>query len=966
MSSKPFMQMAGVDLQSSLNELAGESDISLGISADTAAWAAGERAKAEEMGSSNYTNAELVEGESISQVVTAVEAATGLPADETSLTEEPGEPVSEDTAPAAIPMPPEMDPDQNPVDEGDIEGAHEVLLDTMAGKHTESESEEEEDPESNGGINAKTSEFQEQCFLLSYVFDLAKRKKDVLDENKKLPYVGENLNRNASLLVDGSPFGFINKLTQNPNHSLLHDIEVDELAHLQPAIRLFKIIQNSSGDEIQQEIKFDSNLTPNDVGMFVSDKYSRGHGVGIKDFTFAYEADTPFAMKRSVTAKLTLFANSFDELLRSRAAPDGTGEYNYAELALKTGNFTPDNLDLSNSRTYENSAKLNFRLKAVVGWASLPPDTNSTLSSELRKVIYDSFITLQLTPVIHTFNIDDNGRVVFTIDYLAYAEEAFDGNYYNIFSDPDVGVNMIKRKLRGELVCATGECKQEVLDDLKKEEQNQILLDKQKSLQIIIKKLLGVESCAEGISAQNKIYNIVIPYENLQKFMSKGPYADLGEITDDLADSTDPTENDYIDDILRAAEIAFEGDHDESLTQTPVLDKWNIGFFYVSDLIDVILEGIEFNIGAGGMEVALEELTSVSGVDAGTLSQTKNNEKARLKKMRERFKKLRVMLGPVEIVNQKNAAESEFVNLGDLPISVKYFNQWLITKTLQRNESSYPLTAFLNAFFTEFIRDFLNNDTCFAGTIKQRTHLSKAVITSYKNSKSDYDEVVEALYDAFSAETVIEQQVTDSTDPAGMDMPAPLEVEEVPGTQYSEVSPRLNVDQYGKRPLLNISADRGLPYGDGGFDNQLDYMVYYASRVTPKEALKGKRGADEGAGIFHYGIGSPRGIVKTIQLQKTEAPGHKEYRFELEGYDGLTQLREVYDVNVKTYLNVNAFPGSYIFVNPKTFAPALKDRDLTLLGVGGYCMITRTEHSMGPGYADSLIVARWVAGVTPE
>jgi hypothetical protein len=100
-------------------------------------------------------------------------------------------------------------------------------------------------------------------------------------------------------------------------------------------------------------------------------------------------------------------------------------------------------------------------------------------------------------------------------------------------------------------------------------------------------------------------------------------------------------------------------------------------------------------------------------------------------------------------------------------------------------------------------------------------------------------------------------------------------------------------------------------------------------------------------------------------LTKTDSTGLKELRFEQDGYDGLKQLREVFDVNIKTYANVHAYPGMYIFVDPKGFSPNSKMGDeifdLTQIGIGGYHMIVRSEHSFGPGRADSTIHAKWVA-----
>jgi hypothetical protein len=92
--------------------------------------------------------------------------------------------------------------------------------------------------------------------------------------------------------------------------------------------------------------------------------------------------------------------------------------------------------------------------------------------------------------------------------------------------------------------------------------------------------------------------------------------------------------------------------------------------------------------------------------------------------------------------------------------------------------------------------------------------------------------------------------------------------------------------------------------------------------------MTGNPDTDRDAGIFHYILGRDRGIVKTIKLNKTDAPGLKEVRFEQEGYDGLRQLREIYDVNTTTFTNVQAFPGTYIFVEPQGFSPNLGKYDL--------------------------------------
>ena len=67
-------------------------------------------------------------------------------------------------------------------------------------------------------------------------------------------------------------------------------------------------------------------------------------------------------------------------------------------------------------------------------------------TSELKKAIYNSYITIYLTPTIHNFSFDETGAVTFDIEYLAYIEDAFSQSTYNIFAE------LAKEKKARELV----------------------------------------------------------------------------------------------------------------------------------------------------------------------------------------------------------------------------------------------------------------------------------------------------------------------------------------------------------------------------------------------------------------------------------------------------------------------------------------------------------------------------------
>ena len=393
--------------------------------------------------------------------------------------------------------------------------------------------------------------FREQCFLLTEMPWFSTYKKRELEANlelKRLPYIANTENNpdgefNACLQMDGEPFGFMNRLTQYPGYANIASMKTSEIANLQPLIRLFKILVDKDGKESQLEIPFDSYFTKNDLELF-RNKASRGVGVGIQDFTFSYEADNPFAVKKSIKAKLTMFANNFTELLRARYVDvNGSAEeFKYVDLALKTGvakSFSVGSLNPNEADVViANLDKLRFRLKAVIGWnyrdawgtpASDEYELN-TLSPKVRTALYDSFVTLSLTPTVHEFDIDDQGRVKFSINYLAYVEDFYDQPAFNIFPDVFVGDGAglakysvrhpmehyteqarVYRDLKTQLFAA--KCKPDEMSIMKEEMATDIEVYRQESLAGIIDLLIKEE----------KIRYITLKDESVYKFRRYGP-----------------------------------------------------------------------------------------------------------------------------------------------------------------------------------------------------------------------------------------------------------------------------------------------------------------------------------------------------------------------------------------------------------------------------------------------------------
>lgn len=924
-------------------------------------------------------------------------------------------------------------------------------------------------------VDSQLALFRHQCFLLSFVQSLSTYKRDFLDRKyteeddssssdykrvkKRLPYAVipdvsefESKQENACIMLDGDPYAFMNALTVNPDLKHLQNAMPHELSNIQPYIRLYKVIFDDEGNEEEVEITFNTHFSQDELNMF-RDVKNRGVGAGLKSFNFTYDGSNPFAVKKSIKANLKIFANSFKELHRTRGSNLG-GTYSYLDLAMKTWNTaqtaTPagatgadcyPTVDLLTENVI--NAELNFRLKAVVG-LSHPNGSPNSISKKVRDALRESYVTLNLTPTVHNFEFDEMGRVTFNLNFLAYAEQFFDTNMFNVFSDPAVAKSRIKRELRLKEYERT--CDRDQVDVVKEEYAEEVSGEVGTALSALLTQMI----------TNDLIYSINLPTDILQEFLMRGPYGDYGDAFSTfwfgaqsgsntgrfVMSGVIPTRNSatqngvlqsQIDDAMNTAGAAYSDDAlatdgaDSDIVRNQVAaalfsgnPRWDqIEYFYLSDLIDTILDRIGTELRELGVDGSLDELVG----DGGIQCEDVKAKASAYKKAAQSFKMMRFLLGPVEFTNP-NYDESNphvVVNLGDIPISVKYFAEWLTNVMFKKDEVFYPLSRFMNDLINGLVRDFLNDSSCFGYNIKQKARLQQATVTGFSpeyvtaedeayqndaitarlmtlgNRAKYYTESVQmrgsgrvsAYAEAGAAAREAEEAAAAATDAATRESLAAdaaalraiyesMEPDPPPRPRSNALRAHLDdfplVDEAGNRsrPILNTSGPPGSPRNTAPLNQLYSYMVYFVGRVMPSERMIGDKNMDENAGIFHYTLGRDRGTLKNIKLTKTQTKGLAEVRFEQDGYDGLSQLRVIYDAQIDMFSNVQAFPGQYIFIDPRGFAPDMplglaKDEfGLTKLGVGGYYMIVRSEHEFGPGYANSILHTKWVNQIDSE
>lgn len=773
---------------------------------------------------------------------------------------------------------------------------------------------------SYSGVGFQT--LKEQCVFLSQIYYLVDHHKKEEEKRKSegtyiYPYAGSNTANNAAIIIEDHPFGFINRLTQYPTTANFFDATNAQLAHLQPMIRLFKITPSNSDLETINEFPFDTFASSEDVRSLLVSKNRRGFGAGIKSFNFSYDGSNPFSIKKSIKASLTIYANNFNELLRDRG-----DRIRYIDLALKTGTAI---------RQRTGDPELDFRIKAVVGLAN--PRGNTTAEFyKIRQAVKENYVTLNLTPVTHTFDFDETGAVTFKIEYYAYIEEFLDNPRMNIFTHPLISKRVIERRLAYKTAQATCKTDEEVenLNQILEIDSEKIERDKKESLKILVQNMFD----------NNLIYFLSLTSEQIRQLAIKGPFYTSEEQS--KAQIIDPSATS-----VTAATVA--GDLEASMTnyfneagdqqggeidvsfRLSGLESNQYAFFYLGDLINLILSKIPENLQelqTLGTEYRPQGQSASIKIDEEIL----DKEKRILKVAQQKFEKLRFVLGPLEIVDHTNKKNIRRVSFADLPISLAYFNEWMTSKLLAKEEAEYPLTQFLNDIMNNFVKNYLNDDTCFSYNIKQRVRVFQNSLTSYGDDKND------------NITNYLERK------------------------NFTRLSLFLENHSELTRPILQPAGPSGFDVCYYDPDKEYHFFIYYAGRVSPSDIMNGERCSDEEMGVFHYTLGKDRGIVKSIKLEKDESPGLKEVRFEQEGFDGLRQLREIYNINIETVANVSTFPGTYIFVEPRGFSPdlgaySLEDFDLTDLGIGGYYMIIKSNHEFAAGVMKTNFNARWVQGL---
>ena len=814
---------------------------------------------------------------------------------------------------------------------------------------------------------AQSSRMREQCFLTYHIKQLTDLHRNTMlnidilsnDDDPSLIAIGEEtanfprFSYKKTQILD-SPTGLISevmpKLQLRPGTEKLLDITTDQIANLVPAIKLYKTVYDENGLAYEVQFKF---LNHDLSGLDPLGASSRS-GVGIKSFDWQYISGNPDTVKKDITAKLVLFFQSMDELIKVRNTQvtiPSTNEtkqvqYSYLDLVVNPGRVRPptepvsinDDTSVTDGRAgpggafnqYDGSE---YEIKATVGWA-YPGRLGEELSG-LDQALSFNRTNLFLSLTDHQFNINQDGTFELVISYRSRLEGILESPKSNVlFCDRNIINNSpsfkklieydeeIERLTSESEKCADNK---KELEEAKKRLVNTQTQLRQETYKFMIVNLLEPERWyGEPLTGRIEsdpdvphrlIYSMLVDPEVFGLFADNGVMPeeyrslDLGHITATKMLFTEPKNpKPSSADNTSGGQLRYKPSNP---------DEMIINFFYLGDLIDMLATTVFDNEKYAALPDSIRKKYSfnVSEVD-----------------------NLKFLLGPVQFKDPRNG-EVFSTNLADVPIGLKEFTDFFHRKVIKQQLTVYN--------FKSFIKDLLHDlmQTAFG-----------------KNCFEDIEQVNGSMRNSYVSV------------PVDVGNPDPILAKSNRRDVNTEGSTaRVDIDEITMRnPLFNYSN-----YGNKSVSEHMHYVVLHmqssAGLVYPGvpggPQLLGltPRARDLNRGIKHVFIGRDRGLLLSINFSKTNEPFLRQARLENAGsFDPILQLSDIYEADIEMMGNTFFYPGMPLYINAfglglgeEFGVPHQRGSLSNIMGLGGYHIVTHVSSYIESGVYKTNIKARF-------
>ena len=756
--------------------------------------------------------------------------------------------------------------------------------------------------------------------------------------------------------VTGPPMDITNELVSIKGLAAMFNLTTAQHAVLSPRIRLFI---KKNGKMI--EMPFDASLSAGgassaNISDMVRSSNFRGSGAGIKSFSYELAGIDPATADRLINAKLTLYFKSIADLFAVRDF--GQGGFQYADLINMKKAALPSKVKSRTNKVINDDSD-KYEIRAVVGWGDVPVGHPLFPNPATIDGVKQSKVTFALQLINHNIKFNQDGTLELEIEYMASIDYALSTSSLDVFWMPESEqLERIKTGIQNEKRVATERAKlqlekeREVLEKTRR----QGLSDKAASAELeeinkrytqhandsaeaiekeiealeqlrrsrrtlayrrIVDSLIGDEDGTGGklyVKEVDPAEIGVIGRASAGRVLSTRSAAEAGKKQDPkkIHSEAKPASQKEAQDLSkRMANTIADGAGKDGLDakKEKAKKKSNISaskatgdrsknngkvkiyYFYLGDLIDILLEILKGNVVVDGKQSSNEE--------------AKNT-----------LKQVRILVGPAVLVGTEGGKlKSKIGNLADVPISFDLFENWFTYHVIRPQRTSYYFKKFIQDIMRELVGPALGGG-CYAGE-KQKAKVST--------------------------------------------IPLRVPVLSGGGPRIPNLS-RCYLKHLRGRKSLKLRSE----VGSTNIRESHDYLYFFMpdTRIKEREV---NEAIDIRQGIYHLRIGSDKGLVQSIDFEKTDIKFLRESRItnDAETKDGF--LREKYDARIKMVGNSFFTPGQYVYILPSV--PGYEQghqannyitrEKLQTLGFGGYYLITKVDHIISSDYYQTNLIARW-------
>ena len=592
-------------------------------------------------------------------------------------------------------------------------------------------------------------------------------------------------------LLDGPPSELVNKLTYVPGSEDFAKITVPEASSLVPMIRLFKVSYNSKGelDRERPEIPLIFKTFTDVDSDFMSGHGAGRSGVGIKSFDWQYNGTNPATVKNDITAKLVLYFQNFNDLLKEQE-----NGFKYVDLLVRTNPASEEDKEkpiegpnetgvVENKSTTEGDSKY-YEIKATVGWAP-NPDYARDFSNKpnLAKSIKNQQVSLFLTLVEHEFSVRQDGTFELTIDYRGRIDGIMMDKRADVILDGEVQRQMCK--LTKELEEAKSSCFQDEIENIEEkiedvkvrarfESHTKIFTDLLQTGRIYYAKIDNETWKAAGrkianlkpgdIGISEEIEGTKVLYEADENLLAlelraahedrakedaliniggcEGSYDSFSGKFNARFFAFGKSLTDYVGVTENQGAMQLSQDDDEWWQCFKLQYNQQRGLETPGDK-PLAINAVEYPNGQLGEKYGIREddgsmiipyfflgdLIDIAARKAiGQQNETTDEDECNTYYHPNRVENMAIILGSLEIAPHGTQKQWEQINIGDIPICLPYFRDWWARHTTKSSKNTYPLVKFIRDCLKDFALEALGDDL-FDGMRAQKLLIKDASIS---------------------------------------------------------------------------------------------------------------------------------------------------------------------------------------------------------------------------------------------